>query len=204
MRSFVSFRSPNPASAVVLAAALWAAAVLVPHAAKTDINITFDKAFAFTGLNTWAWDPDGRSDVRMAVSSHDNPERVASRVDPIIVPAIERELAARRFTLAEPEQAPLHLHYYVLATVDQSAQTQGQFVPAVTGWALPPFLQSTTALSIYPVGTLIVDIRDVKGDRVVWRGSAERKINVEKPDSERRKILESAIKDLFKSFPPKK
>jgi hypothetical protein len=172
------------------------------EAAKTDIKVQYDKAFSFEGLKTWAWHPDGAGEVRLAVSSSDDPKAVAARVDPIIVPAVEREMAARGFTKVA-DGAQLHVHYYVLATVNMMTQTMGQFLPAVPEWGLPPFNAQTTALSIYPVGTLILDVTSPAVKAIVWRGDAERKINLERPDTERRKVLESAIRDLLKRFPPK-
>jgi hypothetical protein len=141
--------------------------------------------------------------VRLAVSSHDDPAQVAARVDPVIIPAVEREMPARGFARAV-DRADIYLHYYVLATVRQSAQTQGQFLPAVPEWGLPPFAPVTTALSIYPVGTLIIDVTSAAAKTIVWRGAAERKIDLERPDDQRRKVLERAIRDLLGKFPPKK
>jgi len=172
-------------------------------AAKTDIRVEYDKKFAFKGLRTWTWHPDGAGDVRLAVSASDDPKQVAARVDPVIVPAVEREMAARGFTNAAAG-AELYVHYYVLARVNQMAQTQGQFLPAMTEWALPPFLAVTTALSIYPVGTLIIDVTSPAAQAIVWRGAAERKIDLERPDDERRQVLTRAIHDLLAKFPPKK
>jgi uncharacterized protein DUF4136 len=175
-----------------------------PEAAKTDITVDFDKTFSFAPLRSWAWHPDGAGDVRMAVSSSDDASRVAKRVDPVIVPTIEREMAARGFTKAD-SAADLYVHYYVLATVNQSSQTMGQFVPAVPEWGLPPFAPMTTALSIYPVGTLIIDVTSPARQAIVWRGAAKRKIDLEKPDNERRAVLERAIRDLIQKLPqPKK
>lgn len=192
---------------VSIAAAAMAAALLLPtprvDAAKTDIRVDYDKTFSFAGLRTWAWHPDGAGDVRLAVSSQDDPARVAARVDPVIVPAVEREMTARGFARVAAGAA-LHLHYYVLATVHQSAQTQGQFLPAVTEWSLPPFAPMTTSLSIYPVGTLIIDVTSPAAKMIVWRGSAARKIDLERPDDQRRKVLERAIHDLLGKFPPNK
>jgi hypothetical protein len=99
--------------------------------------------------------------------------------------------------------ADLHVHYYMLATVGQSAQVAGQFLPPVTAWGLPPFASMTTALSTYPVGTLVLDISSAASKSIVWRGAAERKMNLERSDSERKKVLEKAITDLLKQFPPK-
>jgi hypothetical protein len=171
--------------------------------AKTDLKTDYDKTFSFAGLTTWAWHPDGAGDVRLAVSARDDPARVAARVDPIIVPAIERELQARGFTKTAPP-ADLHVHYYVLATLNQWSQTMGQFVAPVPEWGLPPFAPATTALEIYPVGTLLIDVTSPARQAIVWRGSAQRKIDLERPDDERRAVLERAVRDLIKKFPPKR
>jgi uncharacterized protein DUF4136 len=172
-------------------------------AAETDLKVDYDKTFSFAGLRTWTWHPDGAGDVRLAVSSQDDPKRVAARVDPVIVPAVEREMTARGFARAATTP-DVYVHYYVLATVNQSAQQLGQFLPPTGEWGLPPLHASTTALSIYPVGTLIIDISSPEEKAVVWRGAAQRKINLERPDDERRKVLEQAIRNLLKRFPPKK
>jgi hypothetical protein len=194
----------RPRSAIAMLVALIATVVVTrpPEAAKTDIRIEYDKAFSFAGLRTWTWHPEGAGDVRLAVSSQDDPKRVAARVDPIIIPTVEREMTARGF--AKAADAALRLHYYVLVRINQSAQVQGQFLPAVPEWGVPPFVPSTTALSIYPVGTLLLDVTSTTKQAIVWRGAAERDVDLERPDAERRKILERAIHDLISRFPPKK
>jgi hypothetical protein len=100
--------------------------------------------------------------------------------------------------------ADVYLHYYVLATVKQEAQITGQFLPAVPEWGVPPFTASTMALSIYPVGTLIIDVTSTAAKKIVWRGAAARQIDLERPDDQRKKVLERAIHDLLRRFPPKK
>ena len=187
---------------LVLAAAVlaWVGGVR-PEAAKTDINTQFDPAFSFAGLRTWTWHPDGAGDVRQAISADTDPKAIARRVDPIVLPAVEKELAARGFTKTTGP-ADLYVHYYVLATVNQTSQYMGQFVAPVPEWGLPPFAPVTTALEIYAVGTLIIDITSPARRAIVWRGAAQRKIDLDKPDKERKAILERAIRDLLKQFPP--
>jgi hypothetical protein len=192
-------------SAVVLAVA---ACVLAPagarlDAAKTDIKVQFDKQFSFAGLHSWSWHPEGKGAVHLALTAQSDPKRLAERVEPVIVPAIEREMTARKFSAAAANP-DLYVTYYVLATVGTSEQVQGQFLPSVPEWGLPPFPMSTTALEVYPVGTLIIDISDPKRQALVWRGSAARKLNLESPEATRRKVLELAIRDLLAKFPPKK
>ena len=180
---------------------LWLAATAWVSAAKTDIKVDFDQKFTFTGLSKWAWHRDGTGDVKMAISSRDDPKRLAGRVDPVIVPAVEKELGAKGFAKSQ-DGVQLYAHYYVLATVGTTAQVTGQFVAAVPEWGLPPFTASTSALSVYPTGTLIIDLTTPDG-QIVWRGAAQRKLDLDSSDADRRKVLERAITDLFKNFPPK-
>ena len=189
--------------AFVLAAAVlaWMAGVR-PEAAKTDIHSEGDPSFSFVGLKTWAWHPDGSGDVRQAISQDTDPKEIARRVDPIILPTVERELQARGFTKTT-DKPDLYVHYYVLATMGQTSQYMGQFVAPLPMWGLPPFAPVTTALEIYATGTLIIDMTSPVKQAIVWRGSAQRKIDLDKPDSQRRKILENAIRDLIEEFPPK-
>jgi hypothetical protein len=172
--------------------------------AAQDISSQQDKTFAFGGVRTWAWHPDGAGDVRLAVSADDDPARVAARVDPVIVPAIERELAAKKLIQTTADSADVHVHYYVLVTVGQSAQVMGQFVAPVPDWGLPPFSSSTTALTVYPVGTLIIDLTaPARQQAIVWRGVARSKVNLERSDAERRPVIERAIRDVFRRLPGK-
>jgi hypothetical protein len=190
---------------MVTALAFAAALGGVRPAAQTDIKVDYDEKFSFADLKTWAWHPDGPGKVRMAVSSRDDPARVAARVDPIIIPAVEREMSARKLTqTTSPESADFYLHYYVLVSVNQDAQFQGQFVPAVPEWGLPPFAPVTTSLSIYPVGTFVLDVVAREPRKIVWRGAAERRVDLERPDDERRQVLERAIRDLVRRFPPRR
>jgi hypothetical protein len=194
----LTLRCPPLLAAVVVVVA----AGVVARAAKTDITTNFDKTFSYAGLRTWAWHPEGAGDVKMAVSTYDNPQRVASRVDPVILPGIERELKTRGFTKTDGPP-DLYVHYYVLATVQTSSQYMGQFLAAVPEWGVPPFAPVTTAVEIFPSGTLLIDIMSA-GKTIVWRGSAQRKLDIERPDNERRAVLERAIHDVIVRFPPKK
>jgi hypothetical protein len=172
-------------------------------AAKTDINVEYDKSFSFSGLKTWTWHPEGKGKVLLALTAESDPKLVADRVDPVIIPTLEREMSARGFTMAAANP-DLYVHYYVLGALQNSTQVQGQFLPATTEWALPPFVASTTATRTYPVGTLIVDVTAPAKQKLVWRGTAARKIQMDRPDAERRKVLEDAIREMLKKFPPKK
>lgn len=172
-------------------------------AADTDITIEWDKAFSFAGLNTWAWHPAGAGDVRLALTPDDDPKRVAARIEPVILPATERALGSRKITKVAADRAQLLLHYYALLTLKDFAQVHGQFLPAVPEWGIPPFAASTSAIGVFPVGTIVMDITVPGRDTIVWRGAARREVNFETSDQKRREVIEKAIRDLFKDFPPK-
>jgi hypothetical protein len=193
-------------NSVVLVAV--AVALLAGHrarvaAADADITIDYDKTFSFAGLSTWAWHPQGAGDVRLALTADDDPKRVAARIEPVILPATERQLASRKFTKTAADGANLWLHYYALLTLKDFQQVHGQFLPATVNWGLPPFAPSTSAIGVYPVGTIVMDITVPGRDTIVWRGAARREVNFESSDQKRREVIERAIRDLFKDFPPR-
>src|SRR4051812_23998744 len=103
---------------VLAVVALASASGVRLSAAKTEIRAERDPAFSFEGLKAWAWHPDGAGDVRQAISADTDPVAIARRVDPVILPAVERELQAHGFIKAA-DRADLYVHYYVLATVNQ-------------------------------------------------------------------------------------
>ena len=173
-------------------------------AAKADLTVDFDMKFMFAGLRTWRWHPDGAGDVKLAVSRDDDPKAVAATVDPIIVPAVERELTTNGLVRGEGD-TDFFLHYYALVTVGESRQVQGQFLPAVANWGVPPvLLGNSTSLEIYPVGTLVLDVTAVATKQVVWRGVARKKLDVNRSGVQRRTEIEKAVRELLKKFPPKK
>ena len=172
--------------------------------AKADLTVDFDMKFTFAGLRTWRWHPDGTGDVKLAVSRDDDPKAVQATVDPIIVPAVERELTANGLVRGEGD-TDFFLHYYALVTVGESRQVQGQFLPAVANWGVPPvLLGNSTSLEIYPVGTLVIDVTAVATKQVVWRGVARKKLDVNRSGVQRRTEIEKAVRELLKKFPPKK
>jgi len=71
-----------------------------------------------------------------------------------------------------------------------------------TAWGGP----STTMTTIQevPVGTLIVDLVDVKANQMVWRGIAKDSIDQTATSEKREKNINQAVQWLFKDYPPKK
>ena len=182
---------------LVVATVLACQAIL---SAGVDVRAEFEKTFDFKQVRTWAWNPQGRGDVRMARTQDDDPEAMRQRVDPIMVDAVTAEMMKRGLQQATG-QPDVVVTYYLLLTTGATAQTVGQFLPATTAWALPPFGGATQSLEVMDRGSLVIDMS--AQNQVVWRGVAQAKI---KPDAEakrREALLREAVRDLLRRFPPR-
>lgn len=63
---------------------------------------------------------------------------------------------------------------------------------------------TTSTVQEIPVGTLVVDLVDVKAKELVWRGTASDTLKESATPEERDKNLNAAMAKLFENFPPKK
>jgi len=179
---------------VIVIALAWAAPALL----AIDVKINHDKSFDFKGAQTWAWSAN-KGDVKMARTQDDDPEAMRKIAEPVIMSAVATELTKRGFKLSP--DAPLTVTYYLLLSIDASAQTLGQFLPAVTQWGVPPYAPATQSLEIMNHGSLILDM--TAKDVIVWRGVADAKIKRETENPKREELIREAVRDLLKKFPPK-
>jgi hypothetical protein len=185
-----------------IACAVAAAVVLVmsPVMGRMDVKVEFDKAFDFKAVKTWGWNPRAAGEVKMARTQQDDPESVRRQAEPIILDAVTATISKKGLqqTTAEPD---LTVTYYLLLSTSMSAQTIGQFLPATTGWGLPPFEQATQSLKMMNRGSLVLDLSG-KGN-VVWRGLAQADIKFDADEKKRESLLREAIRDLLAKYPPR-
>ena len=188
-------------SKVAIAALVTALAFALPVIIEgVDVRVDHDKTFDFKPMRTWGWNPAGAGDVKMARSQQDEPEVMKKKAEPFILDAVAKEMPGRGLQLAA-SQPDLTVTYYLLLTLNTTAQTMGQFLPPSTSWALPPFLQSTQSLEMMNQGALVLDL-SAKGV-VVWRGVAQAKIAFDADDKKRETLLREGVRDLLKKYPPK-
>lgn len=169
--------------------------------ARVDVRVESDKTFDFKAMHTWAWNPQGPGEVKMARTPQDDPEAMRKRAEPIIVEAVTAEMGRRGLqpATAVPD---LLVTYYLLLTTNMSAQTLGQFLPATTAWGLPPFAPATQSLKVMNSGSLVLDLS--AHDTVVWRGVAQADIKIDADDKRREALLREAVRDLLHRYPPKR
>lgn len=168
--------------------------------ARVDVKIDFDKSFDFKAVRTWSFDPAGNGEVKMARTQQDDPDAAKAVADPIIVDAVNGEMA--KLKLQRAESPDLIVRYFLLLTTNMTAQTVGQFLPGTVSWGLPPFAQSTQSLEVMNQGALVIDL--ASRGTVVWRGVAQAKIKFDVDAKKRESLLREAVHDLLRRFPPKK
>ena len=184
--------------ALVVAATVALAVPVVLQA--VDTNIDYDKSFDFKPVRTWAWNPEGMGEVKMARTPDDDPDAMTQRVVPILRDAMTQEMKKRG--LSESAAAPnVLVTYYLLLTTSMSAQSLGQFLPAYATWGLPPFAPSTQSLTVMNRGALVIDMK--AGNDIVWRGVAQSSIDIGVDAKKREDRLRAGVRDLIRKFPPK-
>jgi len=166
-----------------------------------DVKVDLDKMFDFKAVSTWAWNAKGPGDLRMARSASDDPDAMRAHVEPIIMSMVTEEMGKRGMQPAAGSP-DLTVTYYLLLSTNMSSQTIGQFLPATTMWALPPFEGQTQSLEVMNQGSLVLDMS--VGEKIVWRGVARAKIRIGTETAKREALLKEAIRDLMKKFPAKK
>jgi len=190
----------------VMNTVLWAAVMaglilsVEPATARVDVKVEFDKKFNFKAVRTWGWNPSGAGDVKMARTKDDDPDAVGKVAEPIIKDAVEQEIAKRGLKSASGTP-DLTVTYYLLLSTTMTAQTMGQFLPAVSGWGLPPFAGATQSLDMMNRGSLVLDLSHQ--GTVVWRGLAQAKIDFDATDQHREELIREAVRDLLRKYPAK-
>jgi hypothetical protein len=173
--------------AIVLASALLCT---VAHAQKTSAG--YDKNVDFSNYKTFAFDKSGAR----------NPF-----VNNLIVAAVERELTSRGLTKVEADP---DLRVVYLAASGPNLQVASLPFYHVVNPAYSGLVAgASTAMWDVTTGTLVIDLFDVKTDRVVFRGTATDVLQ-RAPSADLRadaklvsKPINKGIAKIFKKYPVK-
>jgi len=171
--------------------------------ARVKIEVQWDEKFDFATLKTWTWNPSGPGSVKVWVTAESKSEPVQRAYEPVIMKAVEEELARKGITRAAGGQADFTVTYYVLVTVAQNSQEMGQFLPPVTQFGVPAFAPATTSLKIFPQGSLVLDIASPDSDHVVWRAVAQAEVELDRTEAQRAARLRNIVRDVLTKLPRK-
>jgi hypothetical protein len=171
--------------------------------ARAKIEVQRDKKFDFATLKTWDWNPSGPGDVKVWLTAESKSEPVKKTYEPVLMKAVEDELARRGLTRASGGKADFSVTYYVLITTSTNSQEMGQFLPPVTQYGVPPFAPATTSLKIFPQGTVVLDIGAPDPGHVVWRAVAQAEVELDRTEAERSERIRNVIRDIVAKLPRK-
>jgi len=171
------------------------AMLLVPTLAGAQkVSYDFDKTANFASFRTYALKDGTKVGQQL--------------IDDRIVAAIETELATKG--LARVETNPdVFVVYHVAFDTQKDISTYssgygGGYGPYGWGWG-GGWSGGTTSTQVRDivVGTLVIDLADAKKSQLAWRGMGVREVNTQANPEKRDKSINSAVKKIFKNYPPK-
>jgi hypothetical protein len=169
-------------------ALLWSLAACSSVQVKQD----WDPNANFSGLHTWNWQSS-------TPALTGNPRLD----DPLVHSRIQSALAAtlRSKGYAQTASKPDFLvTYHVAIQQKLDAQTIYTGYGPYRGWYGVGGTQ--TVVDQYDLGTLLVDFIDPGTNNVIWRGTAESRLQELKTPEEREARVKDAVERLLNQFPP--
>jgi len=149
-----------------------------------DVNYNYDQAADFTKYKTYKW---------AAIEGKMYPDQI---VDKNIRGAATAELAKKGLTLTE-SNPDLLVAYDIAIDKQQQIDSWGS---GYWGWYGGGM--TSTTVSTINVGTLVLDMYEPAGQKLVWRGTATKTLNPKNSPEKRQKNLQKAMEKLLKNYPP--
>ena len=176
------------------------AALALPLAAcsSTKVQSDYDPGYDFTHLNTYAWAERTEAGKDPAVYSDIVESRVKEAVNRALQAKAFREVSSNPSFLVAWHGAIDQQH-----SVNTVGTSYGYGWGWYGGWGGPGMATSTTYVSTWDEGTLIIDFVDVSTNKLVWRGSAQGEVDEYENDPDRmQQDLNDAVTKMMATFPP--
>jgi hypothetical protein len=145
-----------------------------------EVRFDYDRSANFSGYRTYQW-VESKTDASNQL------------MDQNIKRAIDAQLAGKGLRRVD-NGGDLQVSYQ--AALDREKQFDG--------WGAGPrgFGNARVTTSTIDIGKLVVTMYDSAKQQVVWRGGAEKTLDIKKDPEKNYQNLEKAMAKLFKSYPP--
>jgi hypothetical protein len=154
---------------------------LAALAPAQEVQFDYDRSANFGAYKTYLWVdlPSGRAANQL--------------MDQNIKRAIDEQLAMKGLRRVE-SGSDIHIGYQV------ALEKEKQFEGFGTGprW----FGNTRVTSSTIDIGKLVVDMFDPAKKQLMWRGAAEKTLDIKKDPDKNYRNLEKAMAKLFKNYPP--
>jgi hypothetical protein len=171
--------------------------LLATVASGQDVSYNFDQQADFTKYKTYKW-----------VEVKDS-EKVDELTMQQIRGAFDKQLATKGLTKTDADPADLYIAFQV------AINTEKQMTAWNTGYGMGPGWggrwyggyygggMTTASTSTIYVGSVVLDMYDAAGKKLVWRGIASKQIDTKAKPEKRAKNLDKGAAKMLKNFPPK-
>ena len=164
-----------------------------------QVRVDYDPKENFEQFHSYAWAPPTEAERQEKARNSLLHERIQAAVD--------AHLAARGYQMVEAARADFLVTHTV--TVERRAQVHDSRVSlgygrygARGGVGISTGFPVGTTVEEYKVGTLIIDVIDVRQQRLVWRGSGDRTIGEDYSPEKRTEIINTVVNEVLGRFPP--
>ena len=130
--------------------------------------------------------------------------------DSQIKAAIDKQLTLKGMTKTDADTADLYVAYQAASSTEKQLTTFNTGYGMGPGWGGRYYGgyygggTTTATTSTIRIGTVALDMYNVQGKKLVWRGMASKQIDPKAKPEKRQKNLEKGAAKLLKEFPPKK
>jgi hypothetical protein len=165
------------------------------------VRTHYDPQVAFADFHTFCWVP-------APAWLHNDPRLHMDFVEPIVQRDVEAQLEARGFRSADCTAADLQVSFTlgIKESFDEVPvrESRGvsiyQYDAAGGGeWFTAPVGARDTGQR---VPSLVIEIREPRTNRVLWRGMASGNLPAPASDAERQQRVETAVRLILEKFPP--
>lgn len=185
------------------------------YACGQDVHYNYARGANFASYKTYQWVdvPSGRPSLPGAPPMPGDVPNFANGTTDVRGGAVDDQLVDQQIKRAIDEQ----LAQKGLVRVDKDADLQVSYQAAVhheigidlqgTGlggrfpglWGDESVHGQTSAI---PIGTLVVNLYDIGKKQLIWRGDANKSIDLKKDPNKNYQNLQKAMAKLFKNYPP--
>jgi len=174
---------------------LLALAVALCACSSIEVKQDWDPHANFSTLHSWAWQ-------KQTPAVTGNPRLDDPLVHGRIQSSIENTLAEKGYPKAMSGRPDFLVAYHIAIQQKLDAQTIYTGYGPYRGWYGMGGAQ--TVVDQYDVGTLLVDVIDPGTNDVIWRGTAQSRLQELKTPEERQARIQDAVNRVLEQFPPPK
>ena len=171
-----------------------AAALLLVLSACSSVQVKsdWDPDANFAGLRTWTW--QGATPALTGNPRLDDP-LVHKRIQSAIRAGLER----RGYRFLAEGKPDFEVAYHVAIEQKLDAQTIYTGYGPYRGWGMAG---AHTVVDSYDLGTLMIDFITPTTNSVIWRGTAQSRIQELKTPQEREQRIQEVVDEVLDKFPP--